>query len=69
MVIESKGLQVPTDDYHKEEKRIGNLYGYTGGNYAYQVYDPKYLSPCLLTMTGGGECHISLPRGRNVRTS
>lgn len=35
------------------EKRIGNIFGATGGNYAGMVYDKNYLSPTLSAMTGG----------------
>lgn len=35
------------------EKRIGNIFGATGGNYAGMVYDKDYLSPTLSAMTGG----------------
>lgn len=35
------------------EKRIGNIFGATGGNYAGMVYDKDYLSPALSAMTGG----------------
>ena len=37
-----------------EVKRLGNLYGYTGGSYAYQVYDPNGLAPTINCMGGGG---------------
>lgn len=35
------------------EKRIGNLYGYTGGNFHGNVYDKEYISPTILTFQGG----------------
>lgn len=35
------------------EKKIGNIFGFTGGNYAGNVYDKDYLSPTLNTMQGG----------------
>lgn len=35
-------------------KRLGNLYGYTGGSYAYMVYNPEGLAPTLNCMGGGG---------------
>lgn len=35
-----------------QEKRIGNLFGCTGGNYAGNVYDSTYICPTILTMTG-----------------
>lgn len=36
-----------------EIKRLGNIYGYTGGNYAGNVYDTAYIAPTLTTMQGG----------------
>lgn len=36
------------------EKRLGNIGGYTGGNFAYQVFHPDGLSPALLSMGNGG---------------
>ena len=39
-------------DTHKE-KRLGNLWGMTGGNYAGNVYDKNYLAPTILTCSGG----------------
>ena len=36
------------------EKRLGNIGGYTGGNFAYQVFHPNGLSPTLLNMGNGG---------------
>ena len=35
------------------EKRIGNIFGATGGNHAGMVYDKKFLAPALSTMQGG----------------
>lgn len=35
------------------EQKIGNIFGFTGGNYAGNVYDKDYLSPTLNTMQGG----------------
>ena len=35
------------------EVRLGNIFGYTGGNYAGNVYDKDHLSPTLNTMQGG----------------
>lgn len=34
-------------------KRLGNIYGATGGSYAGAVYDDKGLSPCIDSMSGG----------------
>lgn len=36
-----------------EEKKLGNLFGCTGGNYAGNVYDKNYISPTILTAQGG----------------
>ena len=37
------------------EKKLGNLYGYTGGNFAGNVYEKEGLCPSILTMQGGGK--------------
>ena len=36
-----------------EARRLGNLYGHTGGNYAGNVYDKTKLAPTLNAMQGG----------------
>ena len=36
-----------------KERKLGNLWGYTGGNYAGNVYDKDYICPTILTMQGG----------------
>lgn len=36
-----------------EVKRLGNIFGYTGGNFAGNVYDKLSLSPTLNTIQGG----------------
>lgn len=36
-------------------KHLGNLYGYTGGSFAGNVYDTSSLSPTLGTMQGGNK--------------
>ena len=38
-----------------EVKRLGNIFGYTGGNFAENVYDKLSLSPTLNTMQGGNK--------------
>lgn len=45
------------------ERRIGNLYGGTGGNFAAMVYDKSGICPTLLNMgSGGGRMpHILVP--------
>lgn len=35
------------------ERRLGNIFGFTGGNYAGNVYDQNYIAPTLNTMQGG----------------
>lgn len=35
------------------EQKIGNIFGFSGGNYAGNVYDKDHLSPTLNTMQGG----------------
>lgn len=35
------------------ERKIGNIFGFLGGNYAGNVYDKCHLSPTLNTMQGG----------------
>ena len=37
-----------------ETKRLGNIYGFNGGNYAGNVYDENDLAPTLTNMQGGG---------------
>ena len=54
------------------EIKLGNLNGFTGGNFAGNVYDKNMLSPCISTMSGGGQqpmileepCIVAM-RGRN----
>ena len=36
-----------------QEKRLGNIYSFDGGNYAGNVYDKECISPTLKTMQGG----------------
>lgn len=36
-----------------EVVRLGNIYGFDGGNYAGNVYSKNFLAPTLLNMTGG----------------
>lgn len=36
-----------------EVRRLGNIYGFTGGNYAGNVYDLNGICPALITMSGG----------------
>ena len=36
-----------------KEKKIGNINGFTGGNFAGNVYDKNYICPALNSMMGG----------------
>lgn len=48
------------------EIRIGNIYGFDGGNYAGNVYDKDSCSPTIRTYQGGNQqpCVVAM-RGRN----
>lgn len=35
--------------------KLGNIYGFTGGNFAGNVYSAKGLAPALNTMQGGNK--------------
>lgn len=49
-----------------EVKRVGNIYGFTGGSYAGAVYDPEGIAPSIDTMSGGNrQPMIIAMRGRN----
>lgn len=49
-----------------QEKRLGNIYSFDGGNYAGNVYDKECLSPTLRTMQGGNsQPMVVAMRGRN----
>lgn len=37
-----------------EVERLGNIYGFNGGNYAGNVYNKEALAPTILNMQGGG---------------
>jgi len=48
--------QIPRGSYlYMEVKKLGNIYGFTGGNYAGNVYDGEGLAPTISTMQGGGQ--------------
>jgi site-specific DNA-cytosine methylase len=49
-----------------EERRIGNIYGFDGGNFAGNVYDKDSCSPTIRTYQGGNQqpCVVAM-RGRN----
>ena len=49
-----------------EERRLGNIYGFDGGNYAGNVYDDKALPPTIRTYQGGNQQPMIVAmRGRN----
>lgn len=49
-----------------EERRLGNIYGFDGGNYAGNVYDNNALSPTIRTYQGGNQQPMIVAmRGRN----
>ncbi len=49
-----------------EERRLGNIYGFDGGNYAGNVYDDKALCPTIRTYQGGNQQPMIVAmRGRN----
>lgn len=37
------------------QRKLFNIYGATGGNFAGNVYDPEFISPALSTMGGGNQ--------------
>lgn len=48
------------------ERRLGNIYGFDGGNYAGNVYDDEMLSPAIRTYQGGNQQPMIVAmRGRN----
>lgn len=38
-----------------QERKLGNIYGFDGGNYAGNVYDKEMLSPTIRTYQGGNQ--------------
>lgn len=49
-----------------EVKKLGNIYGFTGGSYAGAVYDPEGIGPSIDTISGGNrQPMIVAMRGRN----
>lgn len=48
------------------ERKLGNIYGFDGGNYAGNVYDDEMLSPTIRTYQGGNQQPMIVSmRGRN----
>lgn len=58
-----------------EERRIGNIYGFDGGNFAGNVYDKDSCSPTIRTYQGGNQqpCIVAMcgrkPDNPSDRTS
>lgn len=50
-----------------EERRLGNIYGFGGGNYAGNVYDDEMLSPTIRTYQGGNQQPIIIERSESER--
>ena len=46
--------------------RLFNIYGFTGMNYAGNVWDTEGLAPALLTMTGGNRQPMIIVGGEDV---
>lgn len=52
--VESSSSSVRVEDNRLwREIRLGNIYGFTGGNYAGNVYDKRGLCPAMNAMGGG----------------
>ena len=51
------------------EKRICNIYGFDGGNYAGNVYDKNYISPCIRTFGGGNQQPMIICYGNDKNTA
>lgn len=50
----------------EKENRLGNIYGFDGGNYAGNVYDKELLGPTIRTFQGGNQQPMIVAmRGRN----
>ena len=47
--------------------RLFNIYGFTGMNYAGNVWDQNGLSPALLTMTGGNRQPLIIEEGDSLK--
>jgi hypothetical protein len=50
-----------------EERRLGNIYGFDGGNYAGNVYDGEGLAPTIRTFQGGGTTADDYPGSKADR--
>ena len=47
--------------------RLFNIYGFSGGNFAGNVYDENGLAPALLTMSGGNRQPLIIERRNSMR--
>lgn len=52
-----------------EEKRLGNLYGFDGGNYAGNVYSTHGLAPTIRTFQGGNQQPMIIEVKNDTRES
>lgn len=50
-----------------KEKKIGNLYGFSGGNYAGNVYEKNNLCPTINTCQGGGKQPMIVEKANATR--
>lgn len=48
------------------ERKLGNIYGSTGGNYAGNVYDVDYVAPVVTTCQGGNRQPMIVVGDRNM---
>ena len=47
--------------------KLGNIYGFTGGNFAGNVYSTKGIAPALKTMQGGNRQPLIIVKDRTKR--
>lgn len=50
------------------EIKIGNIYGFDGGNFAGNVYDADGICPCLRTFCGGNQQPMVIEYGNQDKT-
>ena len=48
-----------------EVKRLGNIYGFDGGNYAGNIYDINGLAPAIRTCQGGNQQPMIIDRNEH----
>ena len=46
--------------------KLGNIYGFTGGNFAGNVYSTKGIAPALKTMQGGNRQPLIIEKEKNM---